>query len=357
MTSIRREVVVARRAVSSLAMLCLGCSSEELVNPGLLEVTNETEWALVASAFGEPVCRGDELFIDRQLERLQNELGVALENKVPVNVHAGYPVPGCNSGGIGCYRNGVVNTRWEALPHELVHVVAAPVGAPVDFWREGLAEAVSGGRTERGYELVVDSVDKDNLEFSYLTAGHFVRWLIESRGMGTFLDLYRGMAFDAVYGESLAGIEEEFNADAPWSYPPLESCDLPGLELASDAAYDDTVEIDCDDPSGSHFDGFVPRVSTARAFEVAEAGAYDLDVTGGLGVFIYKCQTSVILEDPGERTAGDVFSEIKVGPWMLLWGSGQRHTIALEAGKHRMTIVAREGHLTDTVRVVLAPAQ
>ena len=347
----------ARHILPQLAVLCFGCAAEEVAHPGLNEVTNETALALLAGPFGEPMCAGDEVFVDRQLERLQSELGAPLEGKVAVNIHAVYPVPGCDSGGTGCFKDGLINTRWEALPHEFVHAVAVHLANPADFWAEGLAEALSGARTERGEDRVLDIVDADNLDFSYRTAGHFVRWIIESRGIERFTHFYGGDVFDAVYGATLAEIEQEFETDAPWSYPPLESCDLPVLGQVA-GGYDDTIEIDCgEDPWTMRFDGSVPNVSAQRSFEVDEEADFALTVSGGMGVYIFKCQTAVLFEQTDDRMAGDVYSELKTLPPTLLWESGERHVLRLEAGKHRMTIVAREGREADSVRVELSRAE
>jgi hypothetical protein len=123
-----------------------------------------------------------------------------------------------------------------SLKHELVHVVAAPFGIPLlrtslhPGLTEGLAMAVEwswGNRTLHEYSAIIrrSGLEPDmgrlmsspgfaasSSSVSYILAGSFCRFLIDSRGMNVMTDAYTTGAFESAFGDPLADLIDEWHA-------------------------------------------------------------------------------------------------------------------------------------------------
>jgi hypothetical protein len=126
-------------------------------------------------------------------------------------------------------------TMSSTLKHELVHVLAAPYGIPVlrtsphPGLTEGLAMAVEwdwGNRTLHQYagmirraglepemERLMSSVGfaTQASSLSYILAGSFCRYLIDSRGMPAMTNVYRTGSFEDAYGTPLTELIGEWH--------------------------------------------------------------------------------------------------------------------------------------------------
>jgi hypothetical protein len=83
----------------------------------------------------------------------------------------------------GCVNDGVVYAEIAAIEHELAHVVIASLGSPTAFWNEGAATSLQSERTYLNDKEPSDHLDLEAPYLDYYTAGHFSRWLFETRGV------------------------------------------------------------------------------------------------------------------------------------------------------------------------------
>ncbi len=120
------------------------------------------------------------------------------------------------------------------LKHELVHVVAAPFGFPVvkaslsTGLVEGLAMAIEwdwGNRTLHQYAaamktfgvgpdisslMTITGFASQSSSISYVLAGSFCRYLIDTYGIRNMMLVYRSNDYDAIYGQSLEALITEW---------------------------------------------------------------------------------------------------------------------------------------------------
>jgi hypothetical protein len=119
------------------------------------------------------------------------------------------------------------------LEHELAHVMIAPFGNVLGIsWSQGLLEGAAVALTrdygwmtlhEYAYTAyaVLDPPPVDRImgtggftslgtSLSYMLAGSFSRWLIDTYGMRRYLAVYADGDFDAVYGRSLSRLAGEY---------------------------------------------------------------------------------------------------------------------------------------------------
>ena len=99
--------------------------------------------------FARPLCPGDITLIDEAIGHAEDSLDVQVESPIEIALWSRYAdvVAHCSEGPVGCYTNGEIHGLWQALEHEIVHAVAAPLGTPEPLWLEGIAEAISAVRT------------------------------------------------------------------------------------------------------------------------------------------------------------------------------------------------------------------
>lgn len=334
----RGRHVRARRFAACLCVFTIGCDE------GSTTPVYRTEEAVVHADVA--LCAPHLAYLDAHIRQAEQILEAESDELVDVTVFDALPVPGCPAGTLGCYRRepDEVRAMWSAVDHEVVHAVGARIAEPLDpFWREGLAEAVSGRRTQAGLESVLDSLDDEPHELSYATAGHFVRWLIETHGVEHMPALARGAPFSDIYEINIEAAAETYESTAPWSYPARDSCDFEAIELDENSATTADVVVACDDATAPDY----LFLATHRTMRLDQGGEFELRVDRGIGVFIMACQLDVLVDEPDSDFVGDVLREgsLATGPLPGLptfFESDVTHALHLEAGAYRFTFQGSE---------------
>lgn len=297
----------ARRASSRwTAALCLfgilGCADEP-EDPFVPQ--QETARLRIGLTFEGTLCRGHLDMWEEHLDILEqtfdldrDEAWILLyddEDGRQISTDCGWR-PDIDSD--GCWRDPLVRSILEAVPHELVHAwFGARKGRALPFLREGIAERMGGDVQHREAPtlgisefLLVDSVE-DEPDFPshlYREAGHFVAWLLDTYGPEKFVALYidtaRGMTeteatavFKNVLGLSLDEVLSAYEATAKEYYPSMggAACsEGPVVPWQGDAA---TWQSDGTCAEGPLF-GYVEGRRWQRVtVEVPSAGTYRLE--------------------------------------------------------------------------------
>ncbi|MCA9656002.1 MAG: hypothetical protein H6712_02025 [Myxococcales bacterium] len=148
------------------------------------------------------------------IELVEDFLGAPSDERIEIYLYADSP-PQC---ALVCYTpEGYIAANWNALDHEVVHAVVARFADPAPFWNEGIAEVLTKRGTDRcGQVSVTDNVSaRESTEVDYATAGHFVRWLVETRGIEPVLDVLEDVPVEQALGETLGELAAEHGVDAP----------------------------------------------------------------------------------------------------------------------------------------------
>ncbi len=236
-----------------------------------------------------PLCEGDLLYYEEQIELIENTLGVRLKQSIKVELEASAGGP--PAGGEYHRVRRKITTSRHSMVHELVHAVAADLGDPDPFYGEGAAEALDG--TTKLFPIAV-SLPSENLGVApdYAVAGHFFRWLMAQHGNTAAVELLRGQSFSAAVGGSMTDQEREWLDAAPWAYPPLDDCPYASLNETEDG-WRGEVSLSCGDPGVTTFDGVAHGSRLAcRRFEVLRAGLYEVE-TEGRGT-LKRCMTDIV---------------------------------------------------------------
>lgn len=100
-------------------------------------------------AHATPVCAGTAPYMDRYLDLLAADMGVAIGRSVYVHGSRDDPSP-CDDDALACFHDGaVIYSPMAPHEHELVHAARYDVGHPMTFFEEGAAE-MFGGDDELG---------------------------------------------------------------------------------------------------------------------------------------------------------------------------------------------------------------
>jgi hypothetical protein len=121
---------------------------------------------------------------------------------------------------------------------------------------EGLATSFEPRpNDQRGTPQEFSDIHRDDFNFYYSFAGHFVRWLAAELGPESFVELYRTASYtegvwpdlDAAFGPSLAN---DYATQSPFMWAPHRQCaDMPLLEPGADGSWVFEARFDCDDES------------------------------------------------------------------------------------------------------------
>lgn len=346
--------------VVALALGLAGCEQ-------LPELTYETEHLRIGTQFDEPLCRGDLDHLEFVVTSLEATLDTAVNSPIDVYLWdsrewAGNP--GWCSGdlSVGCYRNGSVYASTLSIEHELVHAVAASLSnSPAAFWGEGAAEALQSHRTRFGRTAPIDNLKLEYPQLSYLTAGHFSRWLFETRGAERYralLSSTRGAraAFETTYGMSMEAAQAEYLADAPFSYGALISCNHPALESTEPLEWAETIDIDCNNIGVR---GSPDGMSVFRVLTVEERGHYELWTSAEFGS-ISLCNDTVLVSapEPDDPAYGDVppvTMEFVERFSRVFSSEGQSGVLELVPGRYEVA-VGFSGFEAKTAEVRVLPA-
>jgi hypothetical protein len=194
------------------------------------------------------------------------------------------------------------------VDHEIVHAVTREIDFPSLFWDEGAAEILSGRATRKDTSTVLRPEDLVAAQLdTYLTAGHFSRFLVETRGWVAYNRIIRGESFEAVHGESAALVTEEYEREAPFSYPPLEPCPYPALRPDAENRWAETFPLTCEDSAATGTEW--PMGPTVMRTVELSGGTYAFRVQGASRYFLVGCHTDVLSEPTDPPSNGDLHNE------------------------------------------------
>jgi hypothetical protein len=295
---IRRTVTEPRRTRQSrlgrraLWLSLAACAPEASPDEGgfialLLEDTTRTP------------CIGTVPHLDRYVERVFEFLDVPIPNDFDGRIEISQDVP-CQGG--ACYlpweRAIYANSLDDAfrrpsgtLRHELSHaVIDRAWGWSVPFFDEGFAEAMTPNLTwpDSDFENkpIGDMLDQDAIDVDYTAAARFIRYLVHTRGIEPFHELFMSIEertqssirarFAEVYGEDFADVEAEYLERARPCTFQLDICDAKAAEPVDDR-WEAFVPVACEDPDvfgSAGPDG--PIIEAQRTLDVRTAGTYRL---------------------------------------------------------------------------------
>lgn len=316
----------------------------------LPELTYETEHLRLGTAFDQPLCRGDLDHFERVITTVETQLQTTVEDPIEVylwdSLQWGADPGWCTGDLYGCYRSSKVYSSLDSIDHELVHAVVATL--PNDsarFWDEGAAEALQSARTFWGRSAPIDNLDLDRSQPAYRVAGHFSRWLLETRGPELYrmlLSSPRGAraAFEETYNMTLETAQAEFFEAAPYSYGALVSCDHPDLEQQDTLEWTETIDVDCD-AVGVRAGPF--GIGAFRVLTIVERMHYDLSTSAEFGI-IGRCN-DVELESPAspepDPALGDVppITTAFIEQYVVRFGAdGETTTLDLVPGRYEVSL-------------------
>ena len=281
----------------------------------LPELRYETEHLRIGTEFDEPLCRGDLDHLELVITTLEAQLATTVDEPIEVYLWDPRERSGANPGWcsdesvLGCFKDGAVYASQISVDHELVHAVVATLGDPAPFWSEGAAEALQTDRTLFGSVAPTASIDLDASQLSYLTAGHFSRWLLETHGLELYRELLRAsgsasVAFEHTYEMTLEDAEEQFYAEAPYSFGAVISCDHGALEQTQAQSWSQSMEIDCDN---ADVHSGLSGVGAFRVLTISERGNYAFSTTGETGLISRCADEDLDLPPPlSKQDFGDI---------------------------------------------------
>jgi hypothetical protein len=266
----------------------------------------------IETTFGEPLCQGDLDRWEDFIDVVELELDVQLQPGLNIYLWDVFDWPigkWCSRGAVGCYVSSrdTIYSTIEPLDHELVHAIAERLGSKHAFFDEGIAVALEGESTRFGDSRPSDNIGLSSQEVDRTTAGHFVRWLIETGESGNLRKLLSSkstVSFGDVFGSSIEDIEQEFFNEAPWSYPPFFTHDVPELPSLGNHRWGEDVSLSCD--RGDVY-GRPEGVAAIRTLTIIDSGSYVV-WTDADGVLFSKRQKEIIWDDGDfiDQSMGDV---------------------------------------------------
>lgn len=323
------------------------------------EFQYETPHLRIATNFDQPLCRGDLDHYESMITTLEIVLDTTVDERVDVHLWdlTMMAPPGwCTLPGVvGCYVDGVVYADQASIDHELVHVIVDSIGSPASFWNEGAAESLESDRTYLNDELPTDNLNQESPYLDYATAGHFSRWLFETYGVERYRALLRAPgtareAFEQAYEMTIEAAEEQFFAQAPYSYGAFIGCDDPELPQVGAMQWSETIEIDCDNP---HVYGGPLGMASVRVLTITERHDYTISTTAEGGV-ISACRDVDLDSKPVEDdpASGDVppyaNHYLSLRPFT---GGGEPTTFDLIPGRYELAVGFPQNFEPNTAQV------
>lgn len=303
----------------------------------------ETETTVVGTAFDAPLCQADLAFLDERVRFAEQMLGVQAELPIEVYLYETGEVPCGGLTPFGCYNRTkrIVTSSWPDVAHELVHAVAHSISFPSKFWSEGVAVALDGTGTHRSTVELTPAELSGKQRIDYAAAGHFVRWLIETRGVDHLNRVIDGDSVEDVFGQSGEGLVQEYNETAPWAYPAWEPCPYPEISAVADGEWEEELSFSCasEGATGAQWEG----TSMVRTLSL-DAGTYEFEITGGLGALVVACQMDILAEepDPPFKSNGDIMNEAEAfqTAFGTFFDSNVKHVITVTDGVYRFAITS-----------------
>lgn len=346
------------RTTGLLAVVLAACAEDDGLALPPLEFESERARIGIDDDESTPLCGADLAHIDRRVAFIEEHLNVRRDDPVEIYILDFDALP-CGSDSYACYSNehDQIYTTWDSLDHELVHAVTREIAYPSLFWDEGAAELLSGKTTRKDTRIVLTPEALDAQELTtYLSAAHFSRFLVETRGWEAYGRIVRGEPFDAVFGESAAALTEEYEREAPFAYPPIDPCPFPRLRQVDDGSWRESFDIACDSPDATQFETVTYSSSRGAAIVRSvelEAGTYAFELTGGSSFIALGCHTSELSEAPIPPSNGDLLNEVDYASGTEFPMAGV-HLLELTDGVYRISISAGQSALTAPVAADLS---
>lgn len=278
-----------------VAMVCLSaasCDEDTSNSQQYIEFSFENE--------ARSLCAGSEPHLNHYFERVFEFFGIDVPDdfSVPVRVTDEIPCPWR-----ACYQPDkkavyisdldMLGDRTGAvLRHELTHAIIDRFwgqGAP--FLEEALAESLSQTLDRAMSPALVpvgDMLGRVPAEVDYTAAAYFVRFLIDTRGLERFEQLFRGSLgrsraelealMASVYGESFQALEAEYLSGPERCQYQLDVCE-PESAIAVADRFHLTRAASCDDPDfyGSASDDDLD-IAAQQTIEIEAGGTYRLRI-------------------------------------------------------------------------------
>ena len=103
--------------------------------------------------------------------------------------------------------------------------------------------------------FVLEAEDlQDNELFTYMTASHFCRFLVETFGMERFVRATHGEPLLDVFGAGADELTARYEREVPYSYPPLQPCPFPELPEVAPGEWSEALEFSCDSPEATQLE-------------------------------------------------------------------------------------------------------
>lgn len=284
-------------------------------------------------------CEGDLARLEGFIDQLEDTLAVEMPYDVDLYVWSNEDFDGLTLCGIdrsGCFRDSQrrIFSSVGVIEHELVHAITTGLGNRDAFFREGIAEALSGS-TEFGLYPPVFPVPRSR-NVDYRSAGHFVRWLLEAGGPEAMVD-YLSIKnadvedFRSVYSDLLSDdFTADFYADAKPGYPRVYEHAAPALQRDSEITWSSDLEFDCGHDDVRRTD---EAMMVMRELTIPEPGFYAFWTSTGGEISIRERYAS---PSPTARFA-----------------SPGIHARSLAAGTHEIGVTAPIGTQTGVLHVWL----
>jgi hypothetical protein len=333
---LRRTVPILGPMIAAIGAAAGACSDD------LPPVRYETDRAVIGTTFEESLCERDLAFIDERIELVERFFGDLKRRTHRIYIYDDYDDLPCPGGGFGCFhrKDGFITTLWAGVDHEIVHSVTRSVPFPSTFWDEGVAEALSAGGTRKNtYATLQAAALGSDARPDYATAGHFVRFLIETYGEEKVVRATHGADVHDVFGISVDDLVAAYETSAPYAYPAMSPCPFPEIERVDDVWIDEAF-VSCDSHDGTFAEW--AGVNVVRRFTLEAEGRYELTVTGGLGAVLRGCQVAPLAHRPEDFSNGDVRNEAEQEQTALgtFLESGVTHRLTLTDGVYRVALSA-----------------
>lgn len=203
----------------------LACAPE--TDPSVpFDVEVTSRYLCLGSGFSEAMCEANIALLDAQVDWVASILGVPPPEDCIPTLWTERASHKCDPYK-GCYKEGIIYSNWQYLPHEIVHAVAANSGlSGPQFIKEGLAEALSGKvlRSQGvglGSIIEVGTSDAPLSYSAYESTGHLAAWMMEYFGVERVVELYDRLdedmgkeevvsVLESLFGMSLSDLETEY---------------------------------------------------------------------------------------------------------------------------------------------------
>lgn len=322
----------------------------------------ETEHLRIATDFDGRLCRGDLDHYESVITTLETVLDTTVHERTDVYLwdFTMTSPDWCaveNAG--GCFADGVVYADIGSIDHELVHVVVASLGSHTAFWNEGAAVSLQSERTFFNDGKPSDNLDLEAPYLDYNVAGHFSRWLFETHGIERYQALLRApgdarAAFEQTYEMTVEEAQEQYFAQAPYSYGAFLGCDYPELSQVDETQWSETIDVDCGKP---HVRGGPYGMGAYRVLTITERADYTFSTTAEGGV-ISPCKDQDV-EAPteyGDPALGDVPPH--PGGYVRSFdGNGEVTILELIPGRYELGVGYPNDYEPHTARLDVQVAQ